>query len=199
MKKMIACLLLMSVAPLCSCSDYQKNTSGIVECSSISISGLSYKYKASTSNVYEYTSSDDEKKIYTNFANKNNNDEYISLHVYANSLTNDYTVYNYSGLVGKILLEKKYFLDLDKNIIRENEKYSECLYLLNDDDKKSDNEKAYKCAKDNYYTTYNYSNYYPSYYSSYYDLYLDTEEKGLERNSYIKIGNDATVTYTVKK
>ena len=201
MKKIFCGLLIMFMMCLCSCSiNYQKNTSGKIDCYYIEVTDggstvFSRTYSSSTSEVYEYKSeSGDSIYINTRICEIDylGNTRDYKIFVYPDRYTSDYIEYSYSGFIGWLTVEQNYYLDLDKRTIDSETKYREYLYSKNPGPAEADNKKAYKCAKNNYYvldTSYYHQNLY---------LRLDLVEDGLERHSYTRLGDGSIVDYKVK-
>lgn len=200
MKKLVVLIIFVFGLVLCSCSGGIKNTSGVIDCYSISVKDggstvFNQYYSISYAKVYEYKNSDGES-IYTSYRIKYQDvsDEKDSLiRVYTSRYTSDYQDYKYAGFVGYLTVENNYYLDLDTKTIDSEIKYSEYLYSKNPGEENGDNKKAYECAKNCYYVLTSYTQ------NSYYNLKMDLEENGLERHIYTKLSDSSVITYKVKE
>lgn len=193
MKKLVGLFTVAILLILCSCST--NKTNGVIDCYSIKVTSggksINQTYNASTARVYEYKSANGDS-IYTSaelysYDYQSDSTTY-KLKVYADRYTSDYIEYTYSKFIGWLTVENNYYLDLDNRTIDSEVKYSEYLYAKNPDNSAADNKKAYECAKNNYYIIS----------GSTYVLRLDLEEKGLERHTYTKLGDDAIIEYRAK-
>jgi len=172
----------MTACLLAGCSKTSINTkTGKIDCQSISYTTdlnhrNSMSYTLNRASVFEYKSANG-SKIYLS-AN------YYSVILYENAYDKTWITYNSPSLIGYLDVEQLYYYDLDSSTIDCVVKYSQ---YKGKDDKDSEGRSlnhlsAYSCASKGYYTT-------------------DTIIKGitdntLERHSYIKLGDNAIVSYT---
>jgi len=203
MRKFFGILSIATITVLCSCSNNgsssSSNTKGVIDCYSIKVTEggstvFSQNYSASWARVYEYKDSKG-SSIYTSTRTQTYDSSYqmidTPIRVYPDRYTSDFTEYTYDKFVGYLTVENNYYLNLDNNTIDSETKYSEYLYSANPSGETltADNKKAFECAKTNYYIiTSNYNNV----------IRIDMEEKGLERHTYTKLGNDSIITYKAK-
>ena len=189
MKKVfgLALIGIASTALLCSCSK-KVVSSGVVDCNSVSVSSegksvFSANYSKGMAPVYEYKNTEDEviyssidKTYYSNSIKMYNND-YDE---------NNYETYYYSEFIGYLLVETNCYLDLDKNVIEIETIYSQypVHYSGTADGEETDNDKAFECAKQGYYTNL--------------EIIKGKTEKGLVRKTYVKLGDDSVISYQVK-
>ena len=182
---------------LCGCNS--KNTSGTIDCYTITATyssssssdyrNIKYNYSTTYSYVYEYVDEAGNKLYSSSYYTK-------GVKVFKTRYNNEFTLYEFSKFIGFLTVENNYYLDLDKMIIDQEVKYSKYLYDTNPKNNQSveieaDNNMAFECAQKGYYEF------------NYYDkntgvVYLDKTESTLSRHSYVKLGADATVTYTPK-
>ena len=197
---------------LCSCVKVD-HTKGVIDCYSISVTEggsnvFSGTYRESSVEVHEYKSEKGDS-IYTNWKwNKNYYDgtpQSYPIRVYADRYTSEYTEYSYVGFVGWLSVEQCYYFDIDNNTIDAVTKYTEYRNSTNpSQDREADNKQAFRCAKKNYYLEESASFAYDlnrdpdTGWSYYYSLKEDIVEKGLEKHTYRKLGEDSIVEYRVK-
>ena len=196
MKKIYLLLPLLFICTLTSCKSHKIQSSGVVECYSISINDSNslynsdtYTYSKGYSEVYEYKDSNS-NKIYSNFANSNNTNTKINLH--NSNISGDYTEYSYVSLIGYLTIEYNYYLDLDNLIIDCETKFSKYQNDINPITTNVDNDNAYKLASSKYYYTTTSSSY------STIDIYKDQCETSLTRHTYIKLNDNYTISYKLK-
>lgn len=198
MKKKLIVALVMLTTSLCSCSNGK--TKGIVDCSEIKVTNgesvvFSGEYSITLTNVFEYQSNDG-KSIYTDCKILDYDGNACDIYAYPNRFTSDYTIYKFEGLVGSLVCEQNYYLDLDARIVDHEMKWSKCETKA---EWPEDNEKAYNCARKNYYlvspltTTFN-----PETNVYYYPIRMDLCEKSLDRHIYTKFGDNNNISYIAK-
>ena len=185
MKKLFGVALIGMTALLCSCSQKVQNSSGVVDCYSVSVSTsgktvFDGKYSKGKSKVYEYKNEDGEY-VYTNT-------QLNSIKIYANDYDEyDYEEYTLKGFIGYLSVEYNYLYDIDKNVIESRVVFSEYpIATTTTMDEKADNKKAFECAKKGYYTT------------NQQKIIKTIEEDDLERSTYRKVGTECVVAYQAK-
>ena len=104
---------------LVGCSPAGGST-GRVDCYSITVGSSSVTYSLTTSSVYEYTN-DKGESIYTSFPAWNSSYNHIAF--YLDRSKTDYTLYEFSGLVGYLYEEHNYYLNLESKTIDQEIKY----------------------------------------------------------------------------
>ena len=196
---------------LVSCNSVPSNSNagsnkGKVDCYSIEVkSGGSNVFRANyqslSSSVYEYKSNDG-SAIYLNnrltYSYINGSGEVVNADMvvrgYPSRYKSEFITYHYSRLVGYLTNEKNYILDLGARTIDCENKWSEYLYDKNPDTTVDSisNPEAYRCAKRAYYVVNSYGS------SEFYEIKLDLVESGLDRHSYIQLGDDCVITYVTK-
>lgn len=191
----------------CLLSGCAGKTSGKVDCLSISVKDdgdtiFNESYSIGNAGVYEYKShSGDAIYIDEHIAIPGNSNP--AIHAYENRYTSDYEEYIYYGFVGRLTVEKNYYLDLDNRRIDCEKKYSKYKYDLNPSTSSkyadADNDLAYQCAKKNYYTYYSFvKSGNGDKDSNSFSVLLDLSDKSLSKHTYVSLGKGAVVTYKAK-
>ena len=172
----------LSILLLTGCSKTSVNTkTGKINCQTISYTtdlnhrdSMSYSFNRAS--VYEYNSGNG-SKIYASSG-------YFNITMYENQYDENGTKFGNPVLIGYLVVEHLYYLDLDSSTIDCVEKYSQ--YKGNDDKGSNgttlNHSNAYACAAKGYYTTGS--------------IMKGVTDSSLERHSYIKLGVNAVVSYT---
>ena len=183
---------------LVGCSPAGGST-GRVDCYSITVGSSSVTYSLTTSSVYEYTN-DKGESIYTGFPAWNSSYNHIAF--YLDRSKTDYTLYEFSGLVGYLYEEHNYYLNLDSKTIDQEIKYQKYTgpekeaTLSDKTTVQLNHEKAFSGASKGYFTTTSSTvkisdNQYAV------RVYKDYNDSRLERHTYTMV-NDSTITYVPK-
>lgn len=194
---------------LVGCSPAGGST-GRVDCYSITVGSSSVTYSLTTSSVYEYTN-DKGESIYTSFRageyihNRTTN-EYTfvdnDIAFYLDRSKTDYTLYEFSGLIGYLYEEHNYYLNLDSKTIDQEIKYQKYTgsekeaTLLDKTTVQLNHEKAFSGASKGYFTTTS-STFEISDGQYAVRVYKDYNDSRLERHTYTMV-DDSTITYVPK-
>ena len=179
---------------LVGCSPAGGST-GRVDCYSITTGSSYMTYSLTTSSVYEYTNNKGES-IYTSYRYT------TSIAFYLDRSKTDYTLYEFSGLVGYLYEEHNYYLNLDSKTIDQEIKYQK--YTGPEKETTSsdgtvthfDHEKAFSGASKGYFTTFSSEiKVSDDQYAA--RIYKDYNDSRLERHTYTMV-NDSTITYVPK-
>ena len=194
---------------LVGCSPAGGST-GRVDCYSITVGSSSVTYSLTTSSVYEYTN-DKGESIYTSFrsqgyiynrttSNYTTVDNDIAF--YLDRSKTDYTLYEFSGLVGYLYEEHNYYLNLDSKTIDQEIKYQKYTgpekeaTLSDKTTVQLNHEKAFSGASKGYFTTTS-SEIKISDDQNAVRVYKDYNDSRLERHTYTMV-DDSTITYVPK-
>ena len=204
-KKILFAGCMAFIFALAGCSNGVKaQTTGVVNCYylEVDVGGQTFSnhYSQTYSEVYEYKD-DNGNAIYASTqVSWNRYDEATgkyktctSLWVYRDRYTTEYTEYKYVRLVGQLMEEHNFYLDLDKRVIDSETKWSECRHeqssSSSDSSMSYDNHEAYQKAK---------TGYFQSDSINYNSIKLDLAQKGLERHTYTILSEDSVITYRAK-
>ncbi len=185
-------------------------SAGRVDCYSITVGSSSVKYSLTTSSVYEYTN-DKGESIYTSFRAQGSifnsptgtcTIVYYDIAFYLDRSKTDYTIYEFSGLVGYLYEEHNYYLTLESKTIDQEIKYQK--YTGPEKETTSsdgtvtqfNHEKAFSGASKGYFTTYS-STFEISDDQYAVRVYKDYNDSRLERHTYIMVDN-TPITYVPK-
>lgn len=194
---------------LVGCSPAGGST-GRVDCYSITVGSSAVTYSLTTSSVYEYTN-DKGESIYTSYRetfyrrNRTTN-EYTTydadIAFYLDRSKTDYTVYEFSGLVGYLYEEHNYYLNLESKTIDQEIKYQKYTgpeketTLSDKTTVQLNHEKAFSGASKGYFTSYS-STIQINDDQNALRVYKDYNDSRLERHTYTMV-NDSTITYVPK-
>ena len=194
---------------LVGCSPAGGST-GRVDCYSITTESTQLKYYLATSFVYEYTNNKGES-IYTSFRAQGRiyngtTSTYTTfdndIAFYLDRSKTDYTIYQFSGLVGYLYEEHNYYLNLDSKTIDQEIKYQKYTgpekeeTLSNNTTVQLNHEKAFSGASKGYFTTTS-STFEISDGQYAVRIYKDYNDSRLERHTYIMVDN-TPITYVPK-
>lgn len=183
---------------LVGCSPAGGST-GRVDCYSITVGSSPVTYSLKTSSVYEYTN-DKGESIYTSYEPWSSSYNHIAF--YLDRSKTDYTLYEFSGLIGYLYEEHNYYLNLESKTIDQEIKYQKYTGPVKEatlSDKTTvqlNHEKAFSGASKGYFTT-NSSTFEISDNQYAVCVYKDYNDSRLERHTYTMV-NDSTITYVPK-